>query len=104
MEIYKTRNKFLDGHQSAILDPIRPKLFTLIHSMIVYKFPIHYVYKLWSWVTQIMKFLIFSNSAMKDGRQSAILDPIQILHTEYIMKIPKNSAETNAQATFRRFR
>ena len=31
-------------------------------------------------------------------------DQFQILHTEYIMKIPKNSAETNARATFRRFR
>ena len=48
-----------DARQSAILDPIRLKLCTLIHSMIVYKFPIHYVYKLWSWVTQIMKVLIF---------------------------------------------
>ena len=32
--------------QSAIVEPIHLKFCTLIHSMIVYKFPIHYVYKL----------------------------------------------------------
>ncbi len=49
-----------NGRQSAILHPICLKFCTLIHSMIVYKFSIHYVYKLWSRVTKIMKVLIFS--------------------------------------------
>ena len=43
------------GRQSAILDRINLIFCTPIHSMIIYKFPIHYVYKLRSWVTQIMK-------------------------------------------------
>ncbi len=35
-----------NGRRLAILDPISLKFRTLIHSMIVYKFPIQYVYKL----------------------------------------------------------
>ena len=63
----------------AILDPISLKFCTLIHSMIVYKFSIQYVYRLWSWVTQIMKDSFYRpNSAKKNGRQSTILDPIHL--------------------------
>ena len=47
-----------NGHQSAIFDPNHLKSCTLICSMIVYKFPI-FLYKLWSWVAQIMKVMIF---------------------------------------------
>ena len=56
---FSTKFNKQNGRQSAIEHPICLKFYTLIHSMIVYKFPIHYVYKLWSWVTQIMKDLIF---------------------------------------------
>ena len=34
-----------NGRQSAILDPVNLKFGTLIHSVIIYKFPIRYVYK-----------------------------------------------------------
>jgi len=54
-----------NGRQSAILDPISLKFCTIIHLMIVYKFPIHYVYKLWSWVMQIVKVLIFGQNQQK---------------------------------------
>ena len=67
-----------NGRQSAILDLIRLKFGALIHSIIVYKFPIHYVYKLWSWVTQMMKVVIFGRIQPKNGRQSAILDLIRL--------------------------
>jgi len=67
-----------NDHQSAILDRIHLKLCTLIHFMIVYKFPIHYVYKLWSWVMQIVKVVIFGKIQQKNDRQSAILDRIHL--------------------------
>ena len=73
-----------DGCQSAIFDPISLKFGTLIHSMIVYKFPIHYVYKLWSWVTQIMKVLIFDQIQKEKWPPIGHLgsDQSQILHTD----------------------
>ena len=82
-----------NGCQSPILDPIRLKVCTLIHSMIVYKFSIHYVYKLWSWVTQMMKVLIFGQIQQKNGRQLAILDLIclkfyTLKHSIIVYKFP----------------
>ena len=73
-----------NGRQSAIFDPIHLKFCTLVDSMLVYKFPIHYVYKLWSWVTQIMNVLIFSQIKQTKWQPVGHLgsDPSQILHTD----------------------
>ncbi len=72
-----------NGRQSAILDPIHLKFCTLIHAMIVYKFSIHSEYKLWWWVTKIMKFLILGEIQQTKsppvGHYGS--DPSQILHT-----------------------
>ncbi len=49
-----------------------------MHSMIVYKFPIHNVYEFWSWATQIMKIMIFDKFSKANGRQSIILALIHL--------------------------
>ena len=72
-----------NGRQSAILDLIHLKISKLILSVIVYKFPIHYVHKLWSWVTQIMKVLIFGQiqqRKMAASRPSWILSISNFAH------------------------
>ena len=72
-----------NGHQSTILDPIHLTFCTLIHSMIVYKFPIHYVYKLW--VTQIMKILI--SGQIQQRKMAAIcVDNTLLCHFPYRFK------------------
>jgi len=54
-----------------------------MHSMIVYKFPSHYLYDLLSWATQIMKIMIFDKIHQRKWPPVDHLssDSPQILHT-----------------------
>ena len=83
---YRPNSAKKNGRQSTILEPIHLKFCTLLQSMIGYKFPIHYIYKVWSWVTQIMKVLIFSQIHKEKWPPVGHLgsDQSQILHTRYI--------------------
>ena len=94
---FRPNSAMTNGCQSAIMDPIRLRFCTLIHSMIVYKFPIHYLSKLWSWVKKSMKVLIFGQFSKQNGRQSVILDPIclkfyTLIHSMIAYKFPIHCA------------